>query len=413
MQDGSTGEGGDATVATNPCVDPQTTFAFTGQGDTNPHFNSAVGARSTNALFLLSGYVGPDPDGDGGGPNLGAMFAQAFDPSTAASLGPSKPIILGADGNQFSSLYSAAIAPTGQIVVLYAGFGAGGPTLNGAFLTPSSDAGVGLGGGVGLQVQHQVVVASSYNAGGTSYPPQVIWSNASDSFLVSYDVNNNGLFTAIAEYSADAAATAGATLVPTDSTAGTLSMRPSAGVSGNLVGVPFLSTLSSPKGYPGLTVLNLEGTQVGSSIYLANATVEYDTTIAVAGTPQGFVAAFSEQSSTLVTFIPSSSSGIVSDGGAFPSMTLTGGATNGAGLLAVGDDVGTGGANGVGVALDYNGGLSFAYVSADGSQVLGPKSVLPYNGSNQFSITNYNGSTILTLSGSNNFSAQIAASGCQ
>jgi hypothetical protein len=124
---------------------------------------------------------------------------------------------------------------------------------------------------------------------------------------------------------------------------------------------------------------------VGSSIHLANATVEYGSTIAVAGTPEGFVAAFSEQSATLLTFIPTSSSGIVSDGGALPTMTLMGGPTNGAGLLAVGDDVGTGGANGVGVALDYNAGLSFAYLSADGSQVLGPIPVLP---------------------------AQIAASGC-
>jgi hypothetical protein len=124
-------------------------------------------------------------------------------------------------------------------------------------------------------------------------------------------------------------------------------------------------------------VLKLEGTQVGSSIHLANATVEYGSTIAVAGTPEGFVAAFSEQSATLLTFIPTSSSGIVSDGGALPTMTLMGGPTNGAGLLAVGDDVGTGGANGVGVALDYNAGLSFAYLSADGSQVLGPIPVLP------------------------------------
>jgi hypothetical protein len=133
----------------------------------------------------------------------------------------------------------------------------------------------------------------------------------------------------------------------------------------------------------------------------------------VAGTPQGFVAAYSEPSATFVTFIPTSSSGIVSDGGAFPTMTLAGGATNGQGLLAVGDDVGTGGAKGVGVALNYNSGLSFAYVSADGSQVSGPISVLSNPGADTFSMTNYNGSMVLTVYGQDSYSAQIAASGCQ
>ena len=247
----------------------------------------------------------------------------------------------------------------------------------------------------------------------------MIWSNASASFVVSYETNVNGLgyHIEIAEYTVDGAATAGGALVPTDSVGGsTEDLRPSAGVSGNLVGVPFLSTLSTPIGYPGLTALNLQGAQVGSSVYIANAAVESPTSstaIAVAGTPQGFVAAYSEPSATFVTFIPTSSSGIVSDGGAFPTMTLAGGATNGQGLLAVGDDVGTGGAKGVGVALNYNSGLSFAYVSADGSQVSGPISVLSNPGADTFSMTNYNGSMVLTVYGQDSYSAQIAASGCQ
>ncbi len=414
---GSSGsDGGDATVAPNPCINPQTTFRFTGQGDTNPHFTSAVGARSTNALFLFSGYTGPDPNGDAGGTNFGTMFVQAFDPSTGASLGPSTPIFPASTFAAGSFLYSAAVAPTGQIVVLSAcavgAYGCQG-MLSAAFFTPSSDAGVGLGGGVGLQVEREVVVASSYQSDGNEAQPQVFWSNASDSFVVNYGVNSNGLQITLSEYTADGAAAGGASFVPTDSSAGTQNIRTSAGVSGNLVGVPFLSTLAATKNYPGLSVLNLQGTQVGSSIYLANTIVEGPLSIAAAGTPQGFVAAFSEQSSTLVTFVPASSSGIVADGGALPTMTLRGGATGGGGLMAIGDDVGTGGAKGVGVALDYDSGLSFAYVSADGSQVSGPVSVLPYVGSNQFSMTNYNGSTVLTISGSNNNSAQIAASGCQ
>jgi hypothetical protein len=414
---GAQGNGGTGAGGSSACANPQTTFAFTGQGDTNPHFNSAVGARSTNALFLFSGYIGPDPNADGGGPNVYEMFAQAFDPSTGASLGPSKLLIPGGsdeNNSSFNFLFSAAIAPTGQIVVVNAGAVEGVPSLRAAFLTPSSDAGVGLGGGVGLQLERQVVVTSSYSADGNDTPPQVIWSNASNSFLLSYGTSASGNYgIAIAEYSADGAVTLGGTFVPTDSSGGSENIRPSAGVSGNLVGVPFLSTLSSTKNYPGLSVLNSQGTQVGSSIYIANAAVAYAVTIAVAGTPQGFVAAFSEQSSTLVTFVPTSSSGIVTDGGAFPPMTLLGTVAGGNGLLAVGDDVGTGGANGVGVALQLSSGvLSFAYVSADGSKMSGPVSVLPWEQSNQFSITNYNGSTVLTLSGPSNFSAQIAASGC-
>jgi hypothetical protein len=308
-------------------------------------------------------------------------------------------------------LFSAAIAPTGQIVVLSeCTVGAYGCGLVATFLTPASDAGVGLGGGVGLQVERSVLVASSAN-----YNPQVIWSNASDSFVISNVVGHSQIV--LYEYTADGAAAGGVSAVPTDSTTVTENIRASAGVSGNLVGVPFLSSLTPTEGYPGLTVLNLEGAQVGSSIYVANAALAGNTasvSIAMAGTPQGFVEAFTEPSSTLVAFVPTSSSGIVTDGGGFPTMTLAGGPTGGAGLLAVGDNVGTGGANGVGLALQYSTTLSFAYVSADGSQVLGPTSVFTYTPyPNGFSITNYNGSTVLTLSGAAaNGSAQIAASGC-
>ncbi len=419
MQDGA-GDGGDATVATNPCVNPQITFSFVGQGDANPHFLQAVGARSTNALFIFSAYNGPDPGVDGGGSTVNTLFAQAFDPSTATSLGPAKSIFpAGTDLRPAASMsvYSAAVAPTGQIIVLYNGDTAnkGNDGLYAAFLTPSSDAGVALGGEVGLQVERLVEVASTYSPDGVYEAPQVIWSNASNSFLVSYRYSDMySANTAISEYSADGAAMAGGTsLVPTDSAGFGQTLRPTAGVSRALVGVPFLSTLPSTLGYPGLTVLNLDGTQAGSPIYLANTKAEGEENLAVAGTPDGFVVAFSEQSSTLIEFIPTSSSGIVNDAGAFPTMTVSGGATtSGTGLLAVGDDVGTGGANGVGVALSYGAGASFAYVSADGSKVLGPVLAIPNAQGTMLSTTNYNGSTVLTLYQGGPNSAQITASGC-
>jgi hypothetical protein len=54
----SIGEGGAGTDA-NPCPNPQTTFGFTGQGDSNPNFTSGVGALGTNLMYIFSGYIGP------------------------------------------------------------------------------------------------------------------------------------------------------------------------------------------------------------------------------------------------------------------------------------------------------------------------------------------------------------------
>ena len=58
----------------------------------NPNFTSGVGARTAQQLLVFDSYVGPDPAGDGGGPNIGLTYVQAFDPANGMSAAPAQPL---------------------------------------------------------------------------------------------------------------------------------------------------------------------------------------------------------------------------------------------------------------------------------------------------------------------------------
>jgi hypothetical protein len=79
---------------------------------------------------------------------------------------------------------------------------------------------------------------------------------------------------------------------------------------------------------------------------------------------------------------------------------------------AINDD--TGGIGGVGVALLYTNGVSFAYIDADGATHFGPSSILAhtYAAGDQVNMTNFGGSFGLSLYSAATQSTQIAASGC-
>ena len=117
---GSTGIGGGAA-----CPSAQTQFGNIAQGDSNPYFTSSVGVRTGSQLLVFSGYNGPAATADGGasvdgGGNVNLIYWQAFDPATAKSVGPARPLAL-TDSTSAGSiyLYDASIAPTGEIAVLY------------------------------------------------------------------------------------------------------------------------------------------------------------------------------------------------------------------------------------------------------------------------------------------------------
>jgi len=79
---------------------------------------------------------------------------------------------------------------------------------------------------------------------------------------------------------------------------------------------------------------------------------------------------------------------------------------------AANDD--TGGAGGVGVALFYADGLSFAYVNADGVSHSAASSVIAhtYAAGDQANISNFGGSFAVSVYGSATHSTQLAVSGC-
>ena len=112
---------------------------------------------------------------------------------------------------------------------------------------------------------------------------------------------------------------------------------------------------------------------------------------------------------------PPSDAGVVasdaSDAG-FAGFTFAGG-LQAIDAHALNDD--TGGHGGVGVALLFPTGLSFAYVDADGLTHTGPLSVIPqtYKAGDQVNITNFGGSFGVSLYSAASHSTQMAASGCQ
>lgn len=74
----------------------------------------------------------------------------------------------------------------------------------------------------------------------------------------------------------------------------------------------------------------------------------------------------------------------------------------------------TGGAGGVGLALQYPTMVSFAYVNTDGIGHQGPDTVFPhtYATGDEVSLTNFGGSFVVSLYNASANSTQIAASGC-
>ena len=393
----SGGDGG------SPCVDPQLTFGNIGQGDSNVHFTSGVGARSSTELFIFSGYLGPDPTGDGGGANVELVYVQAFDPTTAVAKGPAQPLFTGPNpnpGNAGLSVDAAAVAPTGQMALVYhdsKGFSV-------AFLDAAAD-----GGAAGLTVVKTLLLDSSPYGHGD--PAHVIWSNTSQSFVIS-TLGLNGVPT-IAKYTAAGAQTAGGVAaVTTDDMGQTYSDAPgegSVGESGGLLGIVWVSNnATNPEA---LTVYSAIGTQVGGVEYVGGVNGPFATLAGVAG---GFVTVYANQNGPTTTglFIPTAG-GAFQDGGTTFSVPGVGASK----LRAISDGVGSGGAGGVGLGLLYQGGNSagFAYIHADGTTVDGPVTVFSTGPQAQaeISLTNLNGSFVTAFNANGNqVSTQIAASGC-
>jgi hypothetical protein len=433
--DGGGSDGGGPDVVANTCPSAQTQFGNTAQGDSNPSFTSGVGVRTASKLLMFTGYTGPDPTagdaGDAGSVNL--VYAQSFDPTTALSLGPAQPLFTATGGNAANLwLETASIAPTGEVVVVYGFYDTSSGTssvcyyglynygvntftvgncqngLYAAFLSPSADAGTG-----GFQLQQIVPLASSLTYG----QAHVAWNPSSQAFAISWEYYTTpSWFLGLKNFRPNGAAAGGDTaVIPTNTPSGAPAQNAieqgSVAPFGSLLGVAFQTTTN--EGLPWLSILDATGNQVGSSVQVASTDSAW---VTLGGTAQGLVYVYDSVTSVSEALVPASADAgptALPDGGdaGYAGFTFPG-AIHAIEGRALDDD--TGGTGGVGVALLYANGASFAYVNADGLSHLPPSSVIAhtYAPGDQINITNFAGSFALSLYSNADHSAQIAASGC-
>jgi hypothetical protein len=421
--DGSDGPG------FNACPSAQTQFGNVAQGEANAGFQSGVGARLANELYIFNAFVGPDPANDAGA--FPAIHVQAFDPQSGTRKGPALPLFIAPnlanpthDQARGIATYGVAVAPTGEIAFLYGvnfyseANGYNETQMYAAFLDSAIDSGASA---AGLHLKKIVMVETALWQG----QPQVVWSNTSKAFVMSWQYTQPGYFVKVTKFLADGRAAGGNTdIVPTDDPGGAVFSYnyPMGAVaeSQSLFGVAYVGVSTH---LPGLTVLDAVGGQVGSTISVAGGSPVW---VTLGGTSHGYVYFYDNLSPASVAevFVPTSSTGIVGgptpdggDAGAFPTFNFTGG-VRAIAARAVSDD--TGGIGGVGLALLYSNGVSFAYVNADGIGHQGPNQVIAHAYNNPvgyavadfISLTNFKGSFVVSLYDATNHSTKVAASGC-
>jgi len=429
---GGTTDGGDATVSNpgpeasvNTCPSAQTTFSAQGSGDENSNFTSGVGARTATQMLAFSSYNGADPAvPDGGGPEVGIIYVQAFDPGNGTAAAPAQPLFYVTNGAQPNDndiyetgfgLQSSAIAPSGEIAILYtvrfylSGAYDSGVNLYAAFLSAAGDAGTTDGGAAGLHLDKQVLLdtAEVYTQ------PHAIWSNSAGAFVFSWGYVSGGDFVKIRKFLPSGQAAGGdSDVVPTDSPSGYVQNTNyevgAVGVSGNLYGVAYFSDLTTDHEF---TLLDALGNQVGDPIAVAPVSGSWGS---VSGTSQGFVY-FLDSQPVSWAFLPLDSDGGIASSGpdaGFFSTSSLGGDIDAVEGRTVSDDMN--GQGGVAVDLMYPTEVSFAYVNADGVGHQGPVQVFSRqnNGSDYTSMTNLNGSFVVSLYLAANHQTLVSASGC-
>jgi hypothetical protein len=428
-------DGGSDADATSSCPNSATQFGGTAYGDSNPNFTSGVGARTATDLLIFDGYNGPDPAGDGGGTAVALVYVQDFDAKTAKSKGPAQRLFVAPTLGVNTApsvgviLYSTAVAPSGDMALVYGVHYSNDPQVvfYAAFLGLSADAGSGSEAGVqGLELEDVVLLetALSTSVGGDGQP-FAIWSDTLQAFVLSWEYIDSQNYVQVSNYLVGGdPAGGGAEPVPTNDDGqvqhgGGSEVNGSVGESKNLFGVGYIDEESVD---PALTILDPSGNQVGKSFDVVPTLPKINSNwVAVGGTSNGFVYFYDNAQTNTVSeaFVPISADGGVvggfSDGGGdggFPGFSFPG-AMRASAARAIAD--GPGGSGGVGIALLYQNGVSFAYVNADGVTHVGPSSLFVHDlaGSDEVSLTNVAGSFVVSLYDSAAQSTQVVASGCQ
>jgi hypothetical protein len=413
---GSGGQGGSGGAGGNATCTAMTRFGRTAVGASNLGYTSGIGVRTTNELLIFSGYVGPPATDGGAAVDAGVasyierIDVQHFDLATAVSKGPSLPLFdsaaTGTGSDADILLGGVAVAPGGQIAIIYDAESAAGPGNFAVYLT-FLDASLNV-------VQTTQLEAVGYDL--YARQSHVQWLD--NAFVASWLPNNGPI--KIAPFGTDGSPAGNAIVVPTNDGSGYVwaSSNPDGELafSGGVFAVTYISTNSA---YPLMTLLNPNGNEVGAPLGLPYANAQY-TPLTVAGTSQGFVAVYqgmdsgdggSDVASTLATMF--STSGVPGSTFNFPGGDPAG-SGNSTNVYTV---RGTSDGTGAGFAILYpDGSESFLYIPGDGSKPANPQPILqqqnPEGALDAAHIMNFGGSFGLSLYSGAEHLTRVAATSC-
>jgi hypothetical protein len=405
---GGGGAGGGSCVGQAP-----TKFGHVATGDSNPNYTSGVGVRTATEFVVFNGYVGPSSlASDGGDATVNRIDVQHFDSATGASKGKATELLVAAGDGSGLYLNGAAVAPTGEVAVIYSAATKVGAIKWGVYLAF-------LDKDLALQQTTQLVALGLDKYADQSH---VQWLNGK--FVASAVANNPSTATIkMAKFGADGTNAGSTSAIPSDDPSGFVSGynngESEVAYSGGLYAAAFFSTNL----FPYVTILDTLGAEVGGPVKLplAESYSGYSTGsfVSVAGTSQGFVAVYNGTSaananSLLATFVSNVApvdAGTASVGTtvAFPGGYAYGGSWNARGSS---DGIGAGFA-----VLYPDGSVNFIYFGGTGALGASPQSVLQQSSTasagDEVQMTNYGGSFAVSLYSSGEHLTRMVASSCQ
>ena len=412
------GDSGTAGASGTNCTPGQapTNFGQPATSDSNPNYTSGVGVLTATEFLTFNAYAGPATT-DGGVVAGGAAAAvarldvQHFDPGTGKSKGSATPLLTTAGDGSGLYIDGAAVAPTGEIAIIYSAQTGTKWGVYVAFLDKS----------LVLKQSTQLVALGLDKYSDQSH---VQWLNGE--FVASAVVNNNSSATIkMAKFGANGGNVGGTSTIPTDDSSGYVSSYNNdeseiAFSGGGLFAVAYLNTVGL---LPYLTILDTLGTEVGDPVKLPSALsfsgYSSGSFVSVAGTSKGFVAVYngtsaSNAASLLGTFV---SNVVPVDAGTVPvgsTVAFPGGYGYGGNWCARGSSDGVG----AGFAVLYpDGSVNFIYFNGNGALATSPQSILEQANTasvgDEVQMTNFGGNFAASLYSSAEHLTRVVVSSCQ
>jgi hypothetical protein len=404
---------------------PLTLFGKIATGDSNPNYNSGVGARLPNEMVMFYGFTGYDdlPDGGaeagGDGPTMGPFVNridyQRFD-LTGKAKGPAQRLAVVEGGDALTPVEmvvnDVAVAPTGEVALIYDAGTVNAGAIYLKLLTADTLA-------VSQTIQLQSLV-------GTRFGEQMHVQWEDGQFVaswVSYVAGTDTSYLNIAKFLKDGTPTGSSNSIPTNNNATVRNANYEQGSVAFVSNIFAISYEASSGDFPYLTFLGTDGNQIAQTLALPYSTAPTSQFTVVGATTKGFVAVYNGQIpssdaggpaatpfATLATFVsvPNADGGVVGGTVAMP------------GLAAYNQQNGarsSSDALGAGFALfSSDGKATFAYFMDDGTKHLGPSQIIQQMGAStpldEIHLMNLDGSYAISLYSSTEHLTRMSVSGC-